>query len=79
MDKGDTLTMTYRRTGRYNEDVPALEAEIAKLRAALTTARLYVSDQMIAGAIVVPAGEEPDAATHPSLLQVIDAALVNGQ
>jgi len=25
--------MTYRRTGRYNEDVPTLEAEIAKLRA----------------------------------------------
>ena len=50
---------------------------IERLRAALSTARLYIADQMIASAIVVPEGEEPDASRHPSLLQTIDAVLGN--
>jgi hypothetical protein len=50
-------------------------AEIYELRSVLTTTRLYIADEMIAGAIVVSEGEKPDAARHPSLLQVIDAAL----
>lgn len=49
-------------------------AEIAGLRETLQIVRLYVADQMIAHAIVVPKGQHPSG-NDPSLLQVIDKAL----
>jgi hypothetical protein len=53
----------------------ALAAEVARLRAALTTARLYIKDEMIAHAVVVPPGAQPPFNKHPSLLKFIDAAI----
>ena len=50
-------------------------AEIASLRAALETARLYISDQMIAHALVIPEDADISEGSFPTLLGVINAAL----
>lgn len=47
---------------------------IAALREALVTVRLYIADEMIANAIVVPKGFLPSGA-NPSLLQVVSDAI----
>ncbi len=51
---------------------------IAALREALRIVRLYIADQMIAGAIIIPAGQYPSG-NEPSLLQFIDAELGNNE
>jgi len=53
---------------------------IAALRDALRTVKLYIADQMIAHAIVVPADAEPNERGRfnpkfPTLMQVVDKAL----
>jgi hypothetical protein len=68
----------------HNSDVDSLKIQAAKiesgakviaaLREALHTVKLYIADQMIANAVVVPPNEWPKG-YHPTLMQVVDAAL----
>lgn len=53
-----------------------LLTEYQRLRAVLTIVRNYIHGTMIAAAVVVPEGETPTG-KHPSLLDVIDAALAH--
>lgn len=50
------------------------DRQIAALRMALGTVKLYIADQMIANAIVVPKGQHPSG-NDPSLIQVVNKAL----
>ena len=57
----------------FKEELKDCYAEIERLRAALTTARMFIKDEMIAHALV-PHGED-GRDSWPSLLEVIDTAL----
>lgn len=74
-------TGEYVRADEAVNTVTRLQAENARLRAALATARNYIEDEpMVANAVVVREGETVSrdtiqAGKHPTLLQVIDEAL----
>jgi hypothetical protein len=56
------------------DEIDRLTAENEKLLAVLKTVRLYIEDQMIAGAVVTPKGQHISG-NDPSLLQVVDKAI----